>query len=87
MSRKWRGMVQIDRDIRIRAQAEFRAAIDAALGDQLRNDVDALRRDVARHVRVVGADIVTLRLRHTEQAARIEKKFDDCHILRDAVLV
>ncbi len=71
---------QVDRDIGVRSQAVFRAPFDAAFADQLRDDIDAMRRHVARHLRVVGADIVTLRVRHIEQRAGIQKELDDLHI-------
>ena len=71
---------QIDRDIGIGTQAIFRAPLDAAFCDQLSDDIDAVGRDIAGNMRVVAADIVTLRMRNVEQRAGIEKEFDDLHV-------
>ncbi len=78
---------QIDRDIGVRSQTVFRAALDAALGNELADDVDAVGGNIARHVRVVAADIVTLRMRHIEQRAGIQKKFHDLHVVGHAAAV
>jgi hypothetical protein len=66
---------QIERDIRIRSEAEFRASFDAAFGNQLGDDVDAMRCNVAGDVGVVGADVMTLRMSDVQQRARIQKEY------------
>jgi hypothetical protein len=53
---------QVQRDIRIGTQAVLAARLNAAFGDELGDHVDALRRDVARDMRVIAADIVPLRI-------------------------
>ena len=78
---------QIDRDIGVRSQAVFRTALDVALGNELADDIDAVGGNIARHVRVVGADIVTLRMPHIEQRTGIQKKFHDLHVVGHAAAV
>ncbi len=65
----------------------FGAPLDAAFRHQLSNDIDAVGRDIAGNMRVVAADIVTLRMRNVEQRAGIEKEFDDLHIFRHIAAV
>jgi len=78
---------QIERDIRIRSEAEFRASFDAALGNQLRDDIDAMRCNVPGHVGVVGADVMTLRMCDVQQRSRVQKELDDFDILRHGVFM
>ncbi len=71
---------QIEGDIGIRSQAIFRAALDAALGDELRHDIDAVGGDVARHMSVVAADVVALRMADEKLCAGVQKELDDFHV-------
>ena len=73
---------QIHRYVGIRPKTVFGAAIDAAFCDKLADNVDALGGHIARHMRIVGADIVTLRMRDVRRR-RVQKKFDNLHIAWD----
>ena len=75
---------QIECDIRVRPQTVFSARLDAAFRDELCHDIDPLSGHVARHVRVVAADIVALRVLYVEQGAGIQEELDDAHVLRYA---
>ena len=63
------------------------AALYVSFADQLRDDIHPMCRHVARHLGVVGADIVTLRMRHIEQCAGIQKELHDLHIGSDISFV
>ena len=78
---------QIHGDVRIGAEAQLHLSVHRTPRHKVRDHVHAARQCVARNVRVVGADIVPLRMADVEQRTRIEKKLDDLHIAGDIPLV
>ena len=76
------GGQQIDGEVGIAAQAVAGLAAAHALGDQLRDHVDAALEHVAQGVGVVGGDVVALRRGDAEPAAGLEEELVDLHVGR-----
>ncbi|MCY1517948.1 hypothetical protein D9M68_526510 [compost metagenome] len=55
--------------------------------NQLGDQVQALAVEVAGNMTVIAADVILLRRWAVEQAARLEEKLLDTHVLRQAVIV
>jgi hypothetical protein len=73
---------QVDGDVGIAAKADLHGASGLPPRHDVRHDIHAMRQQVARHVGVVGAQIVRLGMARGEQRAWFEEKLDDTHIGR-----
>ncbi len=74
---------QVERYIRVAAQAEFGPAIDDARRHHLCNDIDLLE-NLAHHMGVVGAEVMLLRMLAVQIGAGIQEKFNHFDIGRHA---
>lgn len=77
---------QIERHVRIAAQAEACPALPRALGDQLAHHIHAMIQKVARRMRVIGADIILLRRWQTEQSRRLQEELVNLDVGRQRAL-
>ena len=76
---------QVHGDVGIAAQADLGGAAHAALRHHVRDHVHAARQQLARDVRVVGRQVVRLRVFRVEQRAGLEEELDDAHVGRHRV--
>ena len=72
----------IERGIGIAAQAVAGNAVDHALGDELRDDVQAPREQIGRRVGVICGDVILLRRRDMQPASRQEEELNHLDIGR-----
>ncbi len=73
---------EIDSDIGVAAETDFRDAAHHSPGDHVSDHVDATSQQLTGHVRVVRRQIVRLRVRGIEKRPGLEEELDDARICR-----
>jgi len=76
---------QIDADIGVRAETQLQLAVHHAPREQLGNHVHAARERIAGDVRVVGAQVIALRVPGVQEGAGREEELHDAYVGRQAI--
>ncbi len=71
---------QVPGHVGVRAEAQAQLAVVHAARHQLRHHVHPVRQDLARDMRVIGAQVVALRVYRTEERARRQEELDHAYV-------